>query len=85
MSMAAWKFVDVAKAAVVNHVNVRTNEKIIDMEDVDIVWMHQTKTTNRAILTVIPPNDTLYEITYKDPKAVQLHIYPKTDTVNVTL
>ena len=85
MSMAAWKFVDIAKAAVVNHVNACTNEKIIDMEDVDIIWMHQTETTNRAILTVIPPNDMLYEVTNQDQKAVQLHIYPKTDTVNVTL
>lgn len=85
MSMAAWKFVDIAKAAVVNHVNVHGGEKIIDMDDVDIVWMHQTETTNRAILSVIPPNDMLYEVTYKDPKSMQLHIYPKTDTVNVTL
>lgn len=55
------------------------------MEDVDIIWMHQTETTNRAILTVIPPNDMLYEVTNQDQKSVQLHIYPKTDTVNVTL
>ena len=83
--MTAWKFVDIAKAAVVNHVNACTNEKIIDMEDVDIIWMHQTEHANRAILTLIPPAGTLYEVTYTKPNKLQLSNYTQVQTVNIPL
>lgn len=79
--MDAWKFVLLAKSVVVNHVNAHPEENnvnYIDTEEVDIVWMHQKDTTSRAILTVIPPNDVLYEVVYNDEKKeATVDIYKK--------
>lgn len=73
----AWKFVLIAKAAVVNYANshsVENNTKYIDMDDVDIVWVQQRENRNRAILTVIPPGDMLFEV-FSDGKEMQLKVY----------
>lgn len=83
--MEAWKFVKLSKAAVVNQVNANADHKLIDPDDVDIVWMHQTEHTTRAILTPIPPNNALYEVTYTDPKNPQISLFSKTKTTNIPL
>ena len=85
MSMEAWKFVKLAKAAVVNFVNSNGKNRIIDLDDVDIIWMHQTEHANRAILTLIPPAGTLYEVTYTKPNKLQLSNYTQVQTVNIPL
>ena len=50
------------------------NTEYIDMDDVDIVWAQQRETRNRAILTVIPPGDMLFEV-FGDGKEMQLKVY----------
>lgn len=76
--MAAWKFVKLAKSAVVNHVNAHGGDTIVDMDDIDIIWMHTTPHTSRAILTVIPPDGKLYEVTYiEEEREARLDVYIK--------
>lgn len=75
--MPAWKFALIAKAAVVNYANAHAaenNTEYIDMDDVDIVWAQQRENRNRAILTVIPPGDMLFEV-FSDGKEMQLKVY----------
>ena len=75
--MTAWKFALMAKAAVVNYANAHAaenNTEYIDMDDVDIVWARQRENRNRAILTVIPPGDMLFEV-FSDGKEMQLKVY----------
>ena len=82
--MEAWKFVNTAKATVVNHVNAHVSDLIVDMDDIDIIWMHQTEHTSRAILTVIPPNGMLYEVTYsREKREARLDVYIKSSESNV--
>ncbi|MBP3704538.1 MAG: hypothetical protein J6I98_03295 [Clostridia bacterium] len=85
--MEAWKFIDLAKSMVVNYSNAHAGENsavIIDMDDVDIIWMHQTEEVNRAILTVIPPNGTFFEATYSvGQNEAQLDVCKKIGSVHM--
>ena len=82
--MAAWKFVKLAKSAVVNHVNAHGGDTIVDMDDIDIIWMHTARHTSRAILTVIPPDGKLYEVTYiEEEREARLDVYIKGESVCV--
>ena len=76
-TVPAWKFVLIAKAAVVNYANAHAGENntpYIDMDDVDVVWMQEKETCSRAILTIIPPGEMLFEV-FGSGNEMQLKVY----------